>query len=107
MADADRLQAIQDDYSRALEGRITDLMAKVQAAREINRQIADLEDQLESAEADAAALEAELADVDPGSEEHEMGSAQVEHLRGAIEETRGYRDELIDGLAKLVGEIGA
>lgn len=106
MADADRLRAIQDDYSRALEGRITDLMTKVHAAREINRQVADLGRQIDSAEADVAALQAELGEYDRGSEEYELGVEQIQTLRGAIDETRAWRGELVDGLAKLAGEIG-
>jgi multidrug resistance efflux pump len=106
MADADRLQAIQDDYSRALEARITDLMAKVHAARELNEQIADLDNQIEAAEGDAAALEDELAELEAGSDDHVMGTEQVESLREAIDETHGYRAELIESLAKLAGEIG-
>ena len=102
----DRLQAIQDDYSRAVEARITDLMAKVHAARALNTQIADADSQLEIGSGDVAALEGELASIDAGSEDHAILSDQVEGLRQAIADTEAYRNELIDALGKLAGEIG-
>lgn len=106
MANADRLQAIQDDYSRALEARITDLMARVHSARELNGRIADADSQIEMGEGDVAALEQELAGLDPGSDDHMMGTEQQMALNQAIADTKAYRDELIDALAKLAGEIG-
>lgn len=105
MADADRLQAIQDETTRALEGRITDLMAKVHAASEINRQIAEADAQLEIGRTDLGGLEEELAGLDEGSDEHAAGTEQAEALRAAIADTEGYRDELIGALSKLAGEI--
>lgn len=106
MADADRLRAIQDDYSRALEGRITTLMATVHAARDINRQIAEADSQIAIGRADLEGIQAELAEIPAGSEDAELGREQVEALNAAIADTEAYRDELVDALGKLSGEIG-
>ena len=106
MATADRLQAIQDDYSSAVEARITDLMAKVHAARAINNQIADAENQIEMGSGDLAGLEEELGSLEAGSDDHGIVSEQIEALRAAIGDTESYRDELVEALAKLTGELG-
>ncbi len=106
MADADRLQAIQDETSRALEDRITELMANVLAARQLNRQISDAEGQIDMGRADLAALEEELGGLDAGSEDHAALSEQVEQLRVAIADTEAYRDDLVDALGKLAEKIG-
>ena len=101
MADADRLQAIQDDYSRAVEARITGLMTKVHAARDLNQQIAETDGQIEMGRGDLEGIEAELA-----SEEDPDLAEQAEVLRQAIADTEAYRTELVEALGKLVGEIG-
>lgn len=102
----DRLQAIQSDYSRAVEARITDLMAKVHAARTLNSQIADADSQIEIGRGDVQALGQELGGTEAGSDDHAILSDQIEGLKLAIADTEKYRDELVDALAKLVGEIG-
>ncbi len=106
MASADRLQAIQDDYTSALEARITDLMATVHAARELNGQIADADAQIEMGQADADALAEELSGIPADTDDHVAGTEQLEGLRQAIADTQAYRDEMVDALGKLVGEIG-
>lgn len=105
MADADRLQAIQDHYSRAVEARITDLMARVHAARQINSQIGEAEGQIELGRGDLAVIEEDLEQVEEGSEDHEALTEQAEALRTAIADTESYREELINALNKLAGEI--
>ena len=105
MADADRLQALQDDFSRTLEAKITGLMAHVAAAQEINRQLQQADAEIALAEAEAEAIDGEIEGFDAGSDDHEAGLAQVEALRHAIQETEEVRVELMNALSSLVGEF--
>ena len=107
MADADRLQAIQEDFDRALEARITELMATVQAAREINRQLQQAEGDIALHEADIDATREELDGLQAGSDAHEEGLARIEALQAVISEMGDIRDELTEALAGLVGELDA
>jgi len=105
MGDAGRLQAIQSDFSRALEDKITGMMATVQAAREINRQLLEAEGEINLLQAEIAGTEDQLAAIDNDSDEYESGLDQVDELQNAIREIQGISVELTDTLGRLVGDL--
>ena len=105
MADADRLQAIQDDFNRGLEARITHVMSQVQAAREINRQLQEADNHIAMHQADIEVTEQEIAALGDDSDDFEAGLARVDALRQAIQETQALRGELLDALHQLAGNL--
>jgi uncharacterized phage infection (PIP) family protein YhgE len=105
MGDAERLQAIQSDFSRALEEKITGMMATVQAAREINRQLLEADNETLLLHNEVAATEEHLAQVDDSSDAYEAGLDQVDALQNAIREMQGVSDELTETLGRLVGDL--
>ena len=105
MGDANRVEAIHNDFSKTLEERITGLMATVQAAREINRQLIEADGEIGLMEAEVTSIEEQLASLDDSSDEYESGLDQVDALRHAIRETQDVVGDLTGALESLVGEL--
>jgi len=128
-APSERLDAIQRDLQRALEGRLDqlfqmvhsqrqvatnpelearlgDLMGFAKAAEEVSRQLLVTEEELRRQSALQGRLEVQLPDLQrkpPGEAKSFM--ARLETCRGRVADLTALREELLGNLNQLQGQI--
>ena len=102
MSNTDRLADLQAKFDRGLEQHITKLMAKVHTVTEINRQLAEVEDQVSGSQSEIEMLQEVLGGLATGSDDHQEATARVDELKEAIQEMDSIADELVSALDSVV-----
>ena len=105
MSNTDRLSDLQAQFDRGLESHITNLMARVHTASEINRQLSEVEDQVSDSRAEIDMLEEALGAIDAGSDDHAEATQRIGELKEAIQEMESIGEELVSALGSVVGEL--
>jgi chromosome segregation ATPase len=107
--DADRLRAIQDELNGILESRITELLARTRALREVTNQIVATELDIRRNDQMKAQLEAELGPLGSRSGALEAENAElktkVDGARANVERMRKLREEHLSIMSGLTSEL--
>ena len=108
-AQGDRLQAIKDELTDLLEVRIGDLMGAVRATQEMTRRIVATEEEMRRQTMLREQLERELGPLQSNADGLEGETrdlqARVERARSNVDRLRSLREELMNNLSNLKGEL--
>jgi archaellum component FlaC len=108
-AQGDRLQAIKDELTDLLEARIGDLMGAVRATQEVTRRIVATEEEIRRQTVQRDQLERELGPLQSSADGLEGETrdlrTRVERARENVERLRSLREELMNNLSSLKGEL--
>jgi chromosome segregation ATPase len=108
-AQGDRLQAIKDELTDLLEVRIGDLMGAVRATQEVTRRIVYAEEEIRRQTQQREQLERELGPLQSHADGLEGETrdlqARVERARANVDRLRSLREELMNNLSNLKGEL--
>lgn len=107
---SERLATIQADLNTLLEQRIGDLLGVVRAAQEVTRQIVAAEEEIrrqtlikDQLEGDLGPMKSQAAGLTAENRELKL---RVDALKANVDRMRTLRDELMDNLSNLKGELG-
>ena len=107
--EVDRLREIQGELERVLETRVTQLLSRMKAIREVTAQIAAVEADIQRQERVRSGLEAEVPGLEArvgqlGAENGEL-QGRVDGLREKVGRMNKLREELMANLSGLTGEL--
>lgn len=107
--EVDRLREIQGALEQVLEARVTELLARMKAIREVTAQIAAIESDIQRHDRVRAGLEAEVPGLEARATQldGENGEiqARVDGLREKVGRMNKLREELMANLSGLTGEL--
>jgi hypothetical protein len=106
MSDTDRLRAIQQEVNEVLEERMTDLLGRIKAVRDVTLQIASTDVEIQRQEHNAEMLDADLAQARSTAQKLEI-LQRAELLREGAGRARVQREQLIEQLATVAAALRA
>lgn len=106
MSDTDRLRTIQLEVNDILEERMTDLLARIKAVRDVTMQIASADVEIQRQETSAAMLEGDLAKATTTAQKLEI-LQRAESMREGAGRARKIREQLIEQLSTVATALRA
>lgn len=107
--EVDRLRQIQGELEQVLEARVTELLARMKAIREVTAHISSVEADIQRQERVRAGLEAELPPLEARhatlSAENADIQARVDGMRDKVARLQKLREELMSNLSGLTGDL--
>lgn len=107
--EVDRLRQIQGELEQVLEARVTELLARMKAIREVTAHISAVEADIQRQERLQVGLEAEIPALEGRADtlqsENRDTQARVDALREKVLRMQKLREELMSNLSGLTGEL--